>query len=120
MLISSNLDKEKTLQIANKNNTNPLEIIDLDNQRIPYTKMPDLLSQYEYFMEEKVTNFGEHLQEFSSTGLQALACGCKVIHQGKEYNVLPKYRQPNQAVTILEIVYSSLSLDFIPERFNFI
>ena len=45
---------------------------------IPYHQMPDLLSRYEYFLDWKDQK-GE-LQALSKTAIEALACGCKVVH----------------------------------------
>jgi len=57
-----------------------LTILDQDHPDfpIPNDQMPDIFSKYEYFLDWKDQK-GE-LQALSKTALEALRCGCKVIH----------------------------------------
>jgi len=107
LLVSNNLDIEKTIQTAQQSAPSELSIINL-KKKIPHHKMPDLLSKYEYFIDEKVTDFGQYLKAFSSTGLQALASGTKVIHQNQTFTELPTENTPNYAIEKLEKIYNEL------------
>ena len=51
---------------------------------IPYAYMPAFLSKYEYYIDLKWLPIGKILHGLSSTGLQALAGGCKILDHNFE------------------------------------
>jgi hypothetical protein len=57
-----------------------LTILDENNPifPLPFHEMPKLLSQFEYYLDWKGQK--EELYALSKTALEALACGCKVVH----------------------------------------
>ncbi len=65
--------------------------------------MPDLLNQYEKYIDYKVTNFGLELKALSRTALEALACGCDVYHDGKIIESLPQEHMPE---VVMKKLYS--------------
>ena len=106
ILVSSNLDKEKTISEAKK--LGPLDIIDLDIQQIPYYFMPKILSKYEFYFDVKIMPWGQKLKDLSNTGLQALACGCKVFHDGKEISEFPNQFKPENVIEKLLKTYEEI------------
>jgi len=88
------------------------EVLFCDEKPIPYGEMPRVLNRYEWFFDiphgynknEKIIN------ALSATGLQALACGCKVAtHWSNEpYKKLPEEHKPEYATEKLSEIYQSL------------
>lgn len=67
---------------------------------IPHRKMPMLLNQYEYFIDHC------HVPALSKTGLEALACGCKVVRwDGKIIQGLPLEHRPENVIEKLKKIY---------------
>jgi len=107
ILVSSNLDKEKTISEAKK--LGPLDIIDLDIQQIPYYFMPKLLSKYEFYSDIKIMPYDPNIKHnLSNTALQALSCGCKVFHNGKEISKFPDQSKPETVVKNLLKTYEEI------------
>ncbi len=80
---------------------------------VSYEDMPKLLGRYEYFIDIKRNPRGSELLTrggvLSMTGLQALACGSKVIDSdGKIYYHLPVEHTPKYAASILYEHYRDL------------
>jgi hypothetical protein len=67
-----------------------LTIIDEDHPDfpIPNDQMPELFSKHEYYLDWKDQK-GDR-QAFSKTALEALACGCKVVHDSDLEHVFSK------------------------------
>lgn len=108
-IISSNLDKQKTLdeiKKIEKREEIKVKIIDTDFGIIPFEKMPELLNQFEYYFDIKITDYGLFGRELSNTGLQALACGCKVIHDyGKGYEILEKMPEEHKTEYVINKLF---------------
>ena len=68
------------------------------NKIIPYEDMVDLFNKYELFLDYKVTDFGMVLGAMSRSALEALACGCKVYHDGKVIEKLPDEHKPEVVI----------------------
>ena len=105
-IVSSNLDKEKTIEAIQK--LGQTDIIDLDKIQIPYRFMPDILSKYEVYVDIKIMPWGQELVDLSTTGLQALACGLKVIHYGEEIEGLPVKHKPEKVIEKLDQFYHEI------------
>lgn len=106
IIVSGNLDKQKTIEEANA--LGKIDVIDLDKQHIPYSKMPEFLSNYEMYIDLKIMPWGYTLPDMSTTALQALACGCKVYHSGKIFEKLPEEFFPNNVINRLDQYYQNL------------
>lgn len=106
-ITSSNHDKEKTIEAINKE-VGKTTIIDLDLQQIPYSLMPKVLSKYEMYVDIRIMPWGQKLEELSTTALQALACGCKVYHDGKIIEKLPPEHEPHNFIEKLNSFYNDL------------
>jgi len=91
-LLSDNLNRKKTLKELEK--FNDVTFLDKNEKIIPYEDMPKLFNQYETFIDYKVTDFGLILEALSRSALEALACGCKVFHDGKYIEKLPDEHKP--------------------------
>lgn len=104
--ISSNLNREQTLKELKK--FPDLTIIDSNKQKFTYEEMPDLLNQYEKYIDYKVTNFGLELKALSRTALEALACGCKVYHDGKIIESLPQEHNPEVVIKKLYSLFLNI------------
>jgi glycosyltransferase involved in cell wall biosynthesis len=75
---------------------------------IPYREMPNVLSNYEYYIDAKRDDNGRLLKANSKTGLEALACGCKVIcWNGIVREGLPKEHEPLELARKLFEIYQS-------------
>jgi len=105
IIVSNNLDKKKTLE----NLPNDIVVYDLDKSpRIKYFNMSEFLNQYKTYFDQKVTSYGLYCKAFSLTGLQALACGLFVIHNGKLFNELPLEATPKYYICQLRRIYEQL------------
>jgi glycosyltransferase involved in cell wall biosynthesis len=70
------------------------DVIDREKTTIPYKDMPAFLSQFEEYIDVKFFQ-GDILKASSKTGLEALACGLRVINwQGKRLTELPYHHRP--------------------------
>ncbi|NWF96887.1 MAG: hypothetical protein HXY34_12165 [Candidatus Thorarchaeota archaeon] len=68
-----------------------LTIIDRSKgEGVPYEKMPEFLSKFEYYLD-----FKGHIEKIvlSKTALEALACGCKVIQDAEPDRVITDARE---------------------------
>jgi len=98
--IDTYLDKEKALQYALKHNLK----LTVKKADIPYKLMPSLLNRFEYYIDVKTTGFS-----MSKTGLEALACGCKVInYHGEIVDRLPDEHKPEHVVSELMETYDKI------------
>lgn len=101
--ISASLDKEKTTKAIKQ--IMDVKIIETDKVQIPYPLMPKIFSKYETYIDIKITEKGEILEEFSTAALQALACGCKVYHNGKFVIDFPNEHSPENVIEKLNSYY---------------
>ncbi len=53
--------------------------LDQDNRTIPYYKMPEVLSSYEFYRDKKRKKNITSSKVLSKTGMEAIKCGTKVI-----------------------------------------
>jgi len=76
---------------------------------IPHWKFPEFLCQYEYCIDVKRVTGGKIGPALSKTGLEALACGLKVIRwDGEVIEELPEEHNPVNVVTKLWSLYQKL------------
>lgn len=92
-----------------------LTILDEDHSDfpIPNDQMPDIFSKYEYFLDWKDQK-GE-LMALSKTALEALACGCKVVHDSDLEHVF----QESDIDWVTPVTYYDLYLTLRKSRFRF-
>jgi hypothetical protein len=95
------------LDYCRKNNINlDIEVYDRVQNPMIYANMPNLLRQYTVYVDIKSVN-GTVLQALSKTGLEALACGLKVLNYRLEYSEgLPVEHDPKNVVSKLSNIYS--------------
>jgi hypothetical protein len=100
-------DTRWTLDYCKNNNINmDIEVYDRTQSPIMYADMPNLLRQYTAYVDIKYVN-ETVLQALSKTGLEALACGLKVLNYRLEYRQgLPVEHDPTKIVSILSNIYS--------------
>lgn len=81
--------------------------LDICERTVPFLDMPDLLSRYEYYFDVRRPDLRSFL---SKTGLEALACGCKVVRGDGEVFVdgLPPVHEPRYVARKLSKIYSEL------------
>jgi len=90
-----------------------LTIHDRSSEPISYTEMGDVLSSYEYYIDVKRSYSqgarGKLIQVLSKTGLEALACECKVINWNDEVLTgLPDEHRPENVVAEIWKKYQDL------------
>lgn len=102
IISSNNLDVKKTLAKLPKD----CEILDSCKQKIPYEKMPEFLSKYSTFIDEKITDYDHYCTQLSTTALQALSCGLTVIHDSKTIEKLPDDNKPENYIKKLVEIYN--------------
>lgn len=82
-----------------------VEIIDRQTQFVPYSKMPELFGKFTTYVDIKYQN-GELLDVFSTTAMQALACGLTVIDgNGKKWKEFPEEHKPENVIEKLLSIY---------------
>lgn len=75
---------------------------DSTRDTVRYADMPDMLSRYEYYIDVKWLPIGSVMKALSSTGLQALSVGCKVVdHDFAVHEGLPDAHRPERVVARL-------------------
>jgi len=81
----------------------------ISKRNVPYLKMADFLSQYEFYIDVKRWR-GKVTEALSKTGLEALACGCKVIRWDGQImrELAPEHRAENAVMKLYEIYQSLL------------
>ena len=90
-----------------------IEKVDLstgDIKRIPYSKMPAILSRYKYYGDiQWNANNDTAYNVDSTTGLQAMSLGLTVIrHDGSTANNLPAQHMPKEATRRVKEIYEGL------------
>ena len=81
-----------------------LTVLDRDKNPIPYTRFPNFLSKFEYFIDR------EGIPSLSKTALEALACGVKVIRwDGKIIKKLPEKHLPENVIHKLAELYMKIN-----------
>lgn len=100
-------DPRWALDYCKNNNINlDIEVYDRTQSPIMYADMPNFLRQYTVYVDIKYVN-ETVLQALSKTGLEALACGLKVLNYRLEYRQgLPVEHDPKKVVSILSKIYS--------------
>lgn len=73
---------------------------DINERPLQYTEMPAFLAGYEYYIDIKWLPIGKVMAALSTTGLQALAVGCKVVdHRFEVLEGLPEEHEPAAVVS---------------------
>ena len=107
-IISDNLDK-KAIKNYNLGIDKNITYYDISKSPIINIRdMPKFLAEYEYYIDNKITTYGRHFDILSSTGLQALSLGVKVIHNNKIISKFPEQYRPENIMEKLECIYASL------------
>ena len=76
---------------------------DTNASPVPYPDMPAFLSGYEYYIDIKWLPIGKVMAALSTTGLQALAMGLKVVdHRYEKLEGLPDAHRPGRVVARLQ------------------
>lgn len=76
------------------------DLHDINERPVPYTGMPEFLAGYEYYIDIKWLPIGKVMAALSTTGLQALAVGCKVVdHRFEVIEGLPGEHEPTAVVS---------------------
>ncbi|HEV8405031.1 MAG TPA: hypothetical protein VGQ13_03900 [Nitrososphaera sp.] len=105
---SYNADKQAA-EVCEKMN---LELVIHDRSKNPvsHNMMPELLSKYEYYVDIKRKCPDDPiLEQMSMTGLEALACGSKVVTwKGDIITNLPEEHRPENAANSLWTIYKNL------------
>ena len=100
---------KKTLETINKNFNFSAEVHDRISNPIKYSQMPEFLNQYETYVDIRYVN-ELLLEDLSTTSLQSLACGLKVITpQLKILDSFPLQHNPTQIVDKLLKLYKQKS-----------
>lgn len=105
-------DMQLVLDHCIKNNIQIPEIYDRTQRPIMYKEMPQFLRHYETYVDIRYVN-GKILRDLSSTALQALSCGLKVL----DYNLvcldsLPmEHEARNAASKVLDVYERLLGID---------
>jgi len=85
-----------------------LVIHNREKDPIPYRKLGEILSEYEYYIDVRRRE-GRIIRNISKTALEALACGCKVIkYNGEILKELPLENIPEKVVERIWLVYKDL------------
>jgi len=88
-----------------KDNKLSLTILDRLKNPIKYIKFGETLSRHEYYVDIKRSK-GKILDALSKTGLEALACGLKVVRwDGEIVQALPEEHRPENVVSHLREIY---------------
>ena len=100
---------EQTLQYCKENNINlKIDVFDRTKTPLLHSEIPNLLKKYETYVDIKIVN-NELLESLSKTGLEALACGLKVLNYKLEYlDKLPEMHNPTNVVDQLENIYKNV------------
>lgn len=106
IITSSNHDKINTIKTVKE--IDDVDVIDLDRQQIPYSFMPNILSQYEMYYDIRIMPWGQTLEELSTTALQALACNTKVYINGKILTKIPEENKPQNYINKLDSIYKRI------------
>ena len=76
------------------------DLRDINERPVPYGDMPGFLAGYEYYIDIKWLPIGKVMAALSTTGLQALAVGCKVVdHRFEVLEGLPREHEPAAVVS---------------------
>lgn len=86
-----------------------LTIHNRETNPIPHTLLPNVLCKHEYYIDVKRNVEGRLMPSLSKTGLEALACGLKVIKwNGEVIKGLPIEHRPESVVNKLYRLYINL------------
>lgn len=98
---------QRTIDYCRKHEINlDIEIYDRTKYPIMYADMPSFLKRYKVYVDVRFVN-EMLLQHLSSTALQSLACGLKVVdYQRKFQQGLPAEHTPMNVASRLSVVYS--------------
>ena len=100
---------KKTLETISNNFNFSAEVHDRISNPIKYSKMPEFLNEYEMYVDIRFVK-ELLLEDFSTTSLQSLACGLKVITpQLKILDTFPLQHNPIQIVDRLLKLYKQKS-----------
>lgn len=104
---------EEALKIAENHGVK----LDIIREKIPHEKVPELMAQYEYYIDVKRDFKGRLLYDGSihgTAGLEALAMGLKVV--SKDLSImegLPEFHKPENIADSLFKIYEDLMGDYL-------
>jgi hypothetical protein len=98
---------QRTIDYCRKHEINlDIEVYDRTKYPIMYADMPSFLKRYKVYVDIRFVN-EILLQHLSSTALQSLACGVKVIDYRRKFlQFLPSEHEPMSVVSRLLSIYS--------------
>lgn len=105
MFEMAHCDTAKALQQAD---IAPITIINRSTNAISYQELPKYLNQFGGYIDVKYHKQRGLLTDFSKTGLEALACGLKVLHNGQWLDELPEHHKPENVVKQLIGIYEGM------------
>jgi hypothetical protein len=90
-----------------------LELTTVERGSVPYARMPELLSRYEYFLDfRRPVGRRTAVECLGKAALEALSCGCKAVDwEGNVYSGLPPENRPENVAAAWRGVYQKLLED---------
>jgi hypothetical protein len=87
-----------------------LNLTMIDRGSVPYSRMPELFSKYEYFVDMRKPPGRSVVEVLGKAGLEALASGCKVIDwEGNVHEGLPEENRPENVAAKWYGLYKGLA-----------
>lgn len=109
MMVSNRMDVQWTADYLSKISFNPASctVIDRSSNPILYSEMPSMLNQYSTYVDIRYID-GLLLTCLSKTGIEALACGLKVLAYDLQYREeLPEVNRPEYVVDRIQKIYQT-------------
>jgi len=87
-----------------------LDLTLVERGSVPYSKMPELLSRFEYFLDfRRPAGRQSAVECLGKAALEALSCGCKAVDwAGRVYSGLPPENRPEKVAAAWNEVYRRL------------
>jgi hypothetical protein len=87
-----------------------LDLTMVERGSVPYSRMPALLSQFEYFLDfRRPAGRQSPVECLGKAALEALSCGCKAVDwAGRVYTGLPPENRPENVAAVWDKVYREL------------
>jgi hypothetical protein len=87
-----------------------LDLTVVERGSVPYSRMPELLAKFEYFLDfRRPPGRKSPVECLGKAALEALSCGCKAVDwAGRVYSGLPPENRPENAAAAWNEVYGRL------------
>jgi hypothetical protein len=83
-----------------------LTILDRDKKVIPFERMPDFYSCFEYFLDFK--GYEDHPESLSKAAREAALCGCKIVHDSDINRIIEPHELPRVTEKEFILLYKEL------------